>query len=53
MLERSDPARGVELAKNLECGLMAIPLVAHESLTTHISNDDGYGVFVAVIWLWS
>lgn len=45
-LKEADPARGVELAKNLECGLMAIPLVAHESLTTAYINDvDGYGVF--------
>lgn len=41
-----DPVRGPELAKNLECGLMAIPLVAHEALTTAYINDvDGLGVF--------
>lgn len=41
-----DPARGSELAKNLECGLMAIPLVAHEALSTAYINDvDGLGVF--------
>ena len=41
-----DPNRGPELAKNLERGLMAIPLVAHEALTTAYINDvDGYGVF--------
>lgn len=41
-----DPIRGAELAKNLECPLMAIPLVAHEALTTAYINDvDGYGVF--------
>lgn len=41
-----DPARGPELAKNLECGLMAIPLVAHEALSTAYINDvDGLGVF--------
>ena len=41
-----DPIRGPELAKNLECGLMAIPLVAHEALTTAYINDvDGLGVF--------
>lgn len=41
-----DPVRGVELAKNLERGLMAIPLVAHEALTTAYINDvDGLGVF--------
>mgnify|MGYP000002030628 CR=1 FL=1 len=41
-----DPVRGPELAKNLECGLMAIPLVAHEALSTAYINDvDGFGVF--------
>lgn len=41
-----DAARGSELAKNLECSLMAIPLVAHEALTTAYINDvDGLGVF--------
>lgn len=41
-----DPERGSILAKNLECGLMAIPLVAHEALTTAYINDvDGLGVF--------
>lgn len=41
-----DPERGPELAKNLECSLMAIPLVAHEALTTAYINDvDGLGVF--------
>ena len=41
-----DSTRGPELAKNLECGLMAIPLVAHEALTTAYINDvDGLGVF--------
>ena len=41
-----DPVRGKELAKNLECSLMAIPLVAHEALTTAYINDvDGLGVF--------
>ena len=29
-----DPIRGERLVKNLECSLMAIPLVAHEALTT-------------------
>lgn len=42
----ADPLRGPGLAKKLECGLMAIPLVAHEALSTAYSNDvDGYGVF--------
>ena len=41
-----DPVRGADLAKNLECGLMAIPLVAHEALSTAYINDvDGLGVF--------
>ena len=41
-----DPVRGENLAKNLEQGLMAIPLVAHEALTTAYINDvDGLGVF--------
>lgn len=41
-----DSERGGELAKNLECGLMAIPLVTHEALTTAYINDvDGEGVF--------
>ena len=41
-----DPDRGPSLAQNLECGLMAIPLVAHEALTTAYINDvDGLGVF--------
>lgn len=41
-----DPERGPGLAKNLERSLMAIPLVAHEALTTAYINDvDGLGVF--------
>lgn len=41
-----DPVRGANLAKNLERGLMAIPLVAHEALSTAYINDvDGLGVF--------
>ena len=45
-LQQIDPVRGANLAKNLECGLMAIPLVAHEALTTAYINDvDGLGVF--------
>ena len=45
-LKQIDPERGTELAKNLECGLIAIPLVAHEALTTAYINDvDGLGVF--------
>lgn len=41
-----DKNRGEKLVKNLERSLMAIPLVAHEALTTAYINDvDGYGVF--------
>lgn len=41
-----DPVRGPQLAWNLERSLMAIPLVAHEALTTAYINDvDGLGVF--------
>lgn len=41
-----DTNRGKALAENLECSLMAIPLVAHEALTTAYINDvDGLGVF--------
>ena len=45
-LRTIDPERGENLANNLERSLMAIPLVAHEALTTAYINDvDGYGVF--------
>lgn len=45
-LIKIDNEIGKELAKNLECSLMAIPLVAHEALTTAYINDvDGLGVF--------
>ena len=45
-LKTVDPVRGQSLAKNLERGLMAIPLVAHEALSTAYINDvDGLGVF--------
>jgi D-sedoheptulose 7-phosphate isomerase len=41
-----DAERGSALANNLECSLTAIPLVAHEALTTAYINDvDGLGVF--------
>lgn len=47
-----DPERGPKLAKNLERGLMAIPLVAHEALTTAYINDvDGYGVFAQQLFV--
>ena len=46
-----DPERGPGLAKNLERGLMAIPLVAHEALTTAYINDvDGLGVFAQQLY---
>lgn len=45
-LAQVDPVRGTDLAGKLECTLMAIPLVAHEALTTAYINDvDGLGVF--------
>ena len=46
-----DKERGEGLAKNLERGLMAIPLVAHEALTTAYINDvDGLGVFAQQLY---
>ena len=46
-----DPERGSNLAYNLERGLMAIPLVAHETLTTAYINDvDGFGVFAQQLY---
>lgn len=45
-LRMIDSKRGGLLAQNLECSLRAIPLVAHEALTTAYINDvDGLGVF--------
>lgn len=45
-LKNVDPVRGEMLARNLECSLVAIPLVAHEALTTAYINDvDGLGIF--------
>ncbi len=45
-LKEIDQDRGEYLANNLEKGLTAIPLVAHEALSTAYINDvDGYGVF--------
>lgn len=50
-LKAVDPIRGEELAKNLERGLMAIPLVAHEALSTAYINDvDGLGVFAQQLY---
>ena len=46
-----DSIRGENLAKNLERPLMAIPLVAHEALTTAYINDvDGLGVFAQQLY---
>ncbi len=50
-LKSMDPVRGENLAHNLERGLMAIPLVAHEALTTAYINDvDGLGVFAQQLY---
>lgn len=46
-----DPVRGKNLVKKLECGLMAVPLVAHEALTTAYINDvDGLCVFAQQLY---
>ena len=51
-LKKIDPVRGEYLARNLENGLMAIPLVAHEALTTAYINDvDGCGVFAQQLYV--
>ncbi|MCI8307692.1 MAG: SIS domain-containing protein [Lachnospiraceae bacterium] len=50
-LREIDAVRGENLARNLERGLMAIPLVAHEALTTAYINDvDGLGVFAQQLY---
>ena len=50
-LKEIDLERGEKLSRNLERGLMAIPLVAHESLTTAYINDvDGLGVFAQQLY---
>lgn len=50
-LKNLDATRGENLANNLERGLMAIPLVAHEALTTAYINDvDGIGVFAQQLY---
>lgn len=50
-LKTIDPVRGPKLAKNLEQGLMAIPLVAHEALFTAYINDvDSLGVFAQQLY---
>lgn len=50
-LKAVDAVRGTKLANNLERSLMAIPLVAHEALTTAYINDvDGLGVFAQQLY---
>lgn len=50
-LKGIDAVRGENLSKNLERGLMAIPLVAHEALSTAYINDvDGLGVFAQQLY---
>lgn len=50
-LKTIDPIRGGQLADNLERSLMAIPLVAHEALTTAYINDvDSVGVFAQQLY---
>lgn len=50
-LKAIDPIRGENLAQNLERALMAIPLVAHEAMTTAYINDvDGLGVFAQQLY---
>jgi len=50
-LRTIDLKRGENLSKNLERGLMAIPLVAHEALSTAYINDvDGLGVFAQQLY---
>lgn len=45
-LKEIDPIRGSQLAEHLQSPLTAIPLVAHEALTTAYINDvDPYSVF--------
>ena len=50
-LQKIDPVRGTALANSLEGGLMTIPLVAHEALSTAYINDvDGLGVFAQQLY---
>lgn len=50
-LIKIDPLLGKSLAANLEQTLEAIPLVAHEALTTAFINDvDGLGVFAQQLY---
>lgn len=41
-----DPERGAQLANNLECSLMAIPLVAHEALTKDMFAYAAYALLL-------
>lgn len=50
-LKAVDLVRGTRLAENLERSLMAIPLVAHEGLTTAFINDvSGLDVFAQQLY---
>lgn len=50
-LKEVDELRGAKLAEELENALMAIPLVAHEALSTAYINDvDGLGVFAQQLY---
>ena len=50
-LQDVDSEKGKLLAQNLERALMAIPLVAHEALSTAYLNDvDGLGVFAQQLY---
>lgn len=50
-LKSVDSVRGTALSEQLEAGLPAIPLVAHEAVSTAFINDvDGYGVFAQQLY---
>jgi D-sedoheptulose 7-phosphate isomerase len=50
-LRSVDGVRGTALSEQLEAGLPAIPLVAHEAVSTAFINDvDGYGVFAQQLY---
>ena len=50
-LIKVDPLRGKYLAESIEQSLMAIPLVAHEAMTTAFMNDvDAQGVFAQQLY---
>lgn len=47
----ADPVRGKELSNRLERCLTAVPLVAHEAMSTAFLNDvDGYDVFAQQLY---